>query len=336
MRIGVLGNLGSWYVADLRRAAAARGHELFRLDFRRLAGWISAEQAGVRTALPADEHSLAVERKSNGHSCSTENPPESELQLDQFDALIVRAMPPGSLEQVVFRMDVLHSLAEAGVCILNSPRSLECAIDKYLTTMRLKQAGLPVPPTVACETAEAALAAFDQFGGDVVVKPVFGSEGRGIVRVSDYELAFRTFRTLERTQSLLYVQQFIPHAGSDVRVLILDGQPLGAITRTASGDFRTNVACHGTAEPRTATAEENCIAIAAAAAVGVRFAGVDLLYDREGRCYVIEVNAVPGWRAFSRATGIDVALAAITSLEQTSSRINPAGERAPVPLTPEG
>ena len=69
-------------------------------------------------------------------------------------------------------------------------------------TARLQQAGLPVPPTAVCETAEAALAAFDQLGGDVVVKPLFGSEGRGIVRVSDPDLAVRVFRTLERLQAL--------------------------------------------------------------------------------------------------------------------------------------
>ena len=60
-------------------------------------------------------------------------------------------------------------------------------------------------------------------GGDVVVKPLFGAEGRGIVRVSDPDLAFRTFRTLERIQSVLYLQQFIEHKGFDVRILVLDG-----------------------------------------------------------------------------------------------------------------
>lgn len=306
MQIAVPGNAGSWYVNDLRRAAVARGHRLVRLDFRRMRGMAGGAASGVMATVPADE-------------CPPGSADRQFLDLNQLDAVVVRAMPPGSLEQVVFRMDALHILADQGVCFLNSPRSLECAIDKYLTTARLERAGLPVPPTVACETADDALLAFEQFGGDVVVKPVFGSEGRGIVRVSDYELAFRTFRTLERTQSLLYVQQFIPHRGCDVRILVLDGRPLGAITRTSELDFRTNVACHGVAAPHTATPAENELAVDSAAAVGVRFAGVDLLYDHNDRCHVLEVNAVPGWRAFTGATDIDVAAAVISSLEQQTA-----------------
>ena len=94
-------------------------------------------------------------------------------------------MPPGSLEQVVFRMDVLNRLQARGVTVLNSPRALEMCVDKYLASACLETAGLPVPPTIVCQDAETALEAFEQLGGDVVVKPLFGSEGRGMVRVSD-------------------------------------------------------------------------------------------------------------------------------------------------------
>ena len=86
-------------------------------------------------------------------------------------------MPPGSLEQVVFRMDALHRIAAAGVPVLNPPRAVEAAVDKYLTLALLEAAALPVPPTWAGQGATEALAAFDALGGDVVVKPLFGSEG---------------------------------------------------------------------------------------------------------------------------------------------------------------
>ena len=88
-------------------------------------------------------------------------------------------MPPGSLEQVVFRMDALHRLAAAGVPVLNPPRAVEAAVDKYLTLALLAAAGLPVPSTWTGQSAAEALAAFEELGGDVVVKPLFGSEGRG-------------------------------------------------------------------------------------------------------------------------------------------------------------
>lgn len=278
---------------DLSRAAKDRGHFCRRIDFPTLVGSVGLGSVGVGdSAIQAGESNLT-----------------------SFDAVIVRTMPPGSLEQVVYRMDALWRLEDAGITVLNPAKAVECAVDKYLASARLEAAGLPVPPTIVCESAEAALAAFDRLGKDVVVKPIFGSEGRGIVRVSDPDLALRTFRTLERIQSVLYVQQFIENEGFDVRVMTLDGRVLGGMRRRANGDFRTNVACRATAEQHVLTQREVELALRAADATGSRLAGVDLLYGRDGTCYVIEVNAVPGWRAFGRITGLDVAAAVITSLE---------------------
>jgi ribosomal protein S6--L-glutamate ligase len=234
--------------------------------------------------------------------------------LHECDAVLVRTMPPGSLEQVVFRMDALLLLEARGVAVVNPPKAVECAVDKYLCTARLAAGGLATPPTIVCEDSEAALAAFAELGGDVVVKPVFGSEGRGILRVSDPDLALRAFRTLERIDAVIYVQQFVEHEGFDVRVLVLDGQVLGGMKRSNPSDFRTNVARRAQAEQHTVTDREAELALRAARIVGARFAGVDLLYGRCGTCYVIEVNAVPGWRAFQRTTGIDVAAALLNAL----------------------
>src|SRR5436305_14530122 len=173
MRLAILSAGHGWHVRDLQRAAARLGHDAVAVDFRRLS-------AGVGIA--ADS-------------------------LAGFDAVLVRTMPPGSLEHVVFRMDVLHRLQARGVPVLNPPRAVEVCVDKYLASAVLEGAGLRVPPTIVCQHADAALEAFAALAGDVVVKPLFGSEGRGMVRVSDIDLAWRTFRTLERTQSVLYLQQ---------------------------------------------------------------------------------------------------------------------------------
>jgi RimK family alpha-L-glutamate ligase len=288
MKIAILAQPRSWYYRDLKRAAAERGHRSCRVEFSKLVG--SLGQAGS---------SLSA----------------GDTDLSGFDAVIVRTMPPGSLEQVVYRMDALWRLEAAGAVVLNPPKAIECAVDKYLTSARLEQAGLPVPPTIVCESSADALAAFDRLGGDVVVKPIFGSEGRGIVRVSDPEIALRTFRTLERIGSVLYLQRFIENEGFDVRVLVLDSRVLGAMRRRANGDFRANVSCRGTAERHQPSDREVSLALGAAVATGARFAGVDLLYGRDGTCYVIEINAVPGWQAFARVTGIDVAAQLITRLE---------------------
>lgn len=292
MRIAVLGNAGSWYVDDLARAAREHGHECFQVDYRR-----TVARVGL-----------------------TEGWFTGEVDLSTLDALIVRTMPPGSLEQVVYRMDALARLEAAGAIVLNPPKAIECAVDKYLTTAKLAAAGLPVPETVVCEQAEDAMAAFEELGGDVVVKPIFGSEGRGILRLSDIDLAFRTFRTLQRTQSVLYLQRYVEHEGFDVRLLVLDGRVIGAMQRRSSDDFRTNVARSASPERHEATQREVAWALQAAAATGAHFAGVDVLYDRRlGQGYVVEVNAVPGWRAFHKTTGCDVAGLVVQSLQERVS-----------------
>ena len=137
-------------------------------------------------------------------------------------------MPPGSLEQVVFRMDALHRVVASGVPVWNPPRAVEAAVDKYLTLALLDQAGLPVPPTWTGQSASEALAAFENLGGDVVVKPLFGSEGRGLIRVSDRELAWRTLHALERLGAVLYLQQTIRHPGHDIRVFVAAGASSGS------------------------------------------------------------------------------------------------------------
>jgi ribosomal protein S6--L-glutamate ligase len=279
MRIALLSGGDGWHVRDLMRAADAVGAVAEPVDFRRVIAAIGTELVSAPDA----------------------------PTLDDFDAIIVRTMPPGSLEQVVFRMDRLHALAARGVPVLNTPRALEVCVDKYLALVRLAAVGLRVPETIVCQNADAALQAFEQLGRDVVVKPIFGSEGHGMVRVTDPELAWRTFRAIERTQAVVYVQRFIPHAGWDLRVFVLGGRVLAAVRRVSNGDWRTNISQGATAEPVTLTPEQETIALRAADAVGATAAGVDLLPGPEAEWYVIEVNAVPGWRALGRATGIDVA-----------------------------
>jgi ribosomal protein S6--L-glutamate ligase len=273
MRFAILSAGAGWHVRDLQRAAALLGHAAEAVDFRKLSAGVAA-------------------------------PPQV---LAGFDAVLVRTMPPGSLEQVVFRMDVLHRLEARGVPVLNPARSLEICVDKYLATARLEAAGLPVPPTVACQDADTAMEAFAALGGDVVVKPLFGAEGRGMVHVADPETAWRTFRTLERLQAVLYVQQFIRHPGWDLRVFVLAGRVLTAMRRFARDGWRTNVAQGGRAEKAVPDTTAERLALVAADAVGVIAGGVDLLPGPAGGWYVLEVNAVPGWRALAPVTGVDVA-----------------------------
>ncbi|TWU25610.1 ATP-grasp domain-containing protein [Bythopirellula polymerisocia] len=285
MQIAILGNADSWYTNDLVRAADGR-HEILPIDYQQLASTVGGDTK-VHTAW---------------------------VNLNELDAVLVRSMPPGSLEQIIFRMDALANLAMASVNVVNPPRSIEVAVDKYLATTRLAAAGLLVPKTITCQTLEQAMLAFEELGGDVVLKPLFGSEGRGIVRLSDEAIALRTFKALAAIGSVFYLQEFLEHEGCDLRLLVIGEDVLG-MKRCNKLDWRTNISRGATGESLAVTSELAGIALQSAAAIGAPLAGVDLLPTRDGRLIAIEVNAVPGWRALSEVTGVDVALRVLRYLE---------------------
>src|SRR6202042_2069109 len=137
-----------------------------------------------------------------------------DIRLDTLDLLLVRGLPRGSLEQVIFRMDVLHLLAEQHrVRCVNGPRALERTIDKSWAGALLAAAGVPTPPTIVCERRDDALRAFTELGGDVIVKPLFGAMGNGIVRVSDRDVAYRVFAALELERAVYYLQGTVDGPG---------------------------------------------------------------------------------------------------------------------------
>ncbi len=148
--------------------------------------------------------------------------------------------------------------------------------------------------------------------------------------MSDVDIAHRTFRTLSRLNAVLYLQKFISHAGFDLRLLVLDGKILGGMKRICDDDFRVNISRNGRAEIYQPTDVECQLALQAATETDTCFAGVDLLYDNEGNCYVLEVNAVPGWRAFASVTGIDVATKLVELIEQ---KVNKTAGSSPFDTT---
>jgi len=138
------------------------------------------------------------------------------------------------------------------------------------------------------------------------VKPLFGSMGLGMVRVSDEEMAFRVFRTIEQIRGVYYVQRTVDHDGTDIRAFVLGGRVIAAIERRTSG-WRTNLARGGTARSLSLGEQLSALAVRAAVAVGADYAGVDLVTGRDGTIYVLEVNGIPGWRGLQEATGLDIA-----------------------------
>jgi RimK family alpha-L-glutamate ligase len=281
VKVAILGSQSGWHEGRLGRALRDRGVE--------------------QLVAPITGLAAAVAGASDGHRLAAGGVP-----LDECGAVIVRAIPGGSLEQVIFRIDALHRLARLGVRVINSPRCVERTVDKYFTSALLEEAGLPTPRTRVCERLDDALAAFEALGGDVVVKPLFGSEGRGIVRVSDPDLAYRTCRALEVTRSVFYLQEFVPHGGRDIRAFVVGGRLVAAMTRRAAG-WKTNVSQGARTETVALPGALERLSVRAASVLEADYAGVDLLPTDDGRVFVIEVNGIPGWRGLQQTTDVDIA-----------------------------
>lgn len=284
MHLVILASRQGWHTRELTRAVEAQGH--------------------TGEIVPYEGLTATIGGRSGLRSLTTE--------LDRADAVLARIIPSGSLEQIIFRVDALHRLEDRGVRVMNSPRAIERTVDKFWTSALLEQCGLPTPETVVCESADEAFAAFRALQ-DVIVKPLFGSMGLGMVRVSDEEMAYRVFRTIEQIRGVYYLQRVVEHDGRDIRAFVVGGRVLGAIERRSEG-WRTNLARGGTARPLHLSEEWSALAVRAAAAVGAEYAGVDLLPARDGRVHVIEVNGIPGWQGLQEATGLDVAGALVEHL----------------------
>src|SRR6476646_6486666 len=288
MKSAVRSTRSGWHTDELQREIAERGHEAFLLPYESLVARLGT------------------------HASDVPKLGASAPDLFDCDAVIARIIPNASLEQIIHRVDSLHWLEDAGVLVVNPARAIERTVDKFYTSALLERAGLATPQTVVCERAEDAAAAFRSMG-DVIVKPLFGSMGLGMVRVSDAEMAFRVFKTIETIRGVYYLQQTIDHEGRDIRVFVVGGRVLAAIERRSDG-WRTNLSRGGTARPVQLSDEWSGLAVRAAVAVGAEYAGVDLLPARDGSVYVLEVNGIPGWEGLQAATGLDVAGAGIDQL----------------------
>jgi RimK family alpha-L-glutamate ligase len=302
-RVALIGDPAGWHLGRLRAALEARGHETAAVRWEALAA--------------------AVEAAPPGETCAVTGRPSSPREqflpaaVAAADLVLVRGMPAGTLEQIVFRMDLLGRLEARGTPVVNSPRGLEIAIDKYLSLTRIASAGLPVPRTIVAQDATSIRAAWEALGRDCVIKPLFGSRGRGLARLADAQAVEAVVAAADSAPAggVAYLQEFVPHPGWDVRVLVIGERTLTIRRHAAAGDWRTNISLGGRAEPFAAPVGWVELACGAARAVGAEIAGVDLLAGTDGRLLVLEVNAVPGWRGLEAATGVSVADRVVDHLE---------------------
>ncbi len=290
MRLLVLGPSEGWHADQLRQAAAKRNVSIEFADYGSLQCSVEKQTWRASGAAKSD-------------FATTDPPIVRALDADLF---LARTMPYGTLDQITFRLAVLHAWQAARVDVINPPRTLEIAIDKFATLTYAAQAGWSVPQTIICQDRIAAMDAFDRLQGDVVVKPLLGSEGHGVFRLTDRQLAWTAFTTLERLGQVLYVQQFIGPGGRDLRILIW-GKHRFAVRRENASDWRTNVSRGGISRVSQVPAELEPLANRLADSLGLFYGAMDIAEDANGKPYFLEVNAVPGWKGAESALNADLA-----------------------------
>lgn len=274
----ILTERSDWHTPRLERAIAARG-----LPCRRA----SLKDCGIAAGLTP-----------------------SGLLIPGFEdglpaGVFVRSVGQGSFEQVTLRLGVLHALRALGVPVCNDARAVERCVDKSMTSFLLARAGLPTPATLATQSAEVARRAVGAVP-DQVLKPLFGAQGRGLMRLSGPE----SLPEPEAVGGVYYLQPFIPPrvegGWRDRRVFVVGERAIAAMTRHGRS-WITNVHQGATCEEAPTDDEPAGLAVRAVRAVGAAYAGVDLIQDREGRWLVLEVNSMPAWQGLQRVASLDIA-----------------------------
>jgi tetrahydromethanopterin:alpha-L-glutamate ligase len=223
------------------------------------------------------------------------------------DAVHVRTLSAGSFEAITKRLGVLHALTKLGVMVWNDARSIERCVDKSMTSFLLAHAGVPTPPTWTMESVEAARALVEREAprGPLVLKPLFGAQGKGLRLIRGPE----DLPGPEEAAGVYYLQQFQSSETqdfTDYRLFVLRGRVIAAMMRRAA-TWITNVKQGGQPLAFTPDPKMERLAIAAADAVGAQIAGVDVLVAANGAPTVLEVNSMPAWSGLQKVSDRTIA-----------------------------
>ena len=204
-------------------------------------------------------------------------------------------IPRFASQLLIAGLAVLREWESQGIPILNSSQSLQIAHDQLSTLQVLTQSGLPIPETSFCsQPSDPETYRSLSQGLPKVIKLLDSSQGRGVILAPEQLTVKSTLSALAFLQKSGITQTFHPEVeGRDYRLLVLNGRVIKAVTRAARQDFRANHHQGGSIATHTPTKEESSLALNAVSALGLSFAGVDLLPTSQG-CLILEVNASPG------------------------------------------
>ncbi|MCS7139149.1 MAG: RimK family alpha-L-glutamate ligase [Candidatus Nezhaarchaeota archaeon] len=280
MKIGIFTrNERSWCSRKLRDEIIKAGHEPYPLRFSRV-----RVNIGLTPSVVHDDLDL----------------------IKELSIAIVRPIGRGSVDECFFRIDLLHKLERSGLPVVNRPSAIEKCMSKFTCLAILEEHGLPVPKTIVTENPVEALRAYHEMGGDVVIKPLYGSRGFGISRLRDEDVARRVFADLHFMRHILYVQEFIPHGGRDIRMFVVGGEIVASMQRLALSGWKTNIALGAKPVPLTPSEELIEMALKSCEVLGCEIAGVDIIESPSG-FLLTEVNSQPGWMGLQAVTKVNVA-----------------------------
>ena len=214
-------------------------------------------------------------------------------------------------------------LEQEGKTVINTKDVAQICGNKAITTTTLDKSGIPVPKTSICFSIDTTLEAIKNMGFPVVVKPVLGSWGRGVIPIKDIDTARGILEINEGehgTNQVYYIQEMVDRPPRDIRSIVVGDEVVTSVYRySAPGEWRTNVAKGGRTEPCKIGSEEEDLFLRAAKAVGGGILGIDAMESPDG-LLIHEVNSTVEFRGASSATSIDIASAIIRYSHSLSKR----------------
>jgi ribosomal protein S6--L-glutamate ligase len=234
--------------------------------------------------------------------------------LPRFDAIIPRI----GASNTFYGTAVLRHLETMGIYTLNESIAIARSRDKFRSLQLLARKGIPMPVTGLAQSPDNTADLIRMVGGaPLVIKLLEGTQGKGVVLADSHQSAVSIINAFKEMHANILVQEFIEEScGTDIRCLVIGDKVVAAIKRQAKpGEFRANVHQGGKALKVKLSPQERTIAIAAAKAMGLKVAGVDLLRSNHGPL-VLEINSSPGLEGIEKATQINIAAKIIQFVEK--------------------
>ncbi len=207
-----------------------------------------------------------------------------------------------------------RSLERLGVKTFNSAAAIEKCDNKILTAEKLNEYGIPMPRTIVApktfenvghNSTDFLTKAAKALGLPMIIKEAYGSFGQQVYLAKNRGEVLRIVERIGHKDFLM--QQFIQSSkGRDIRVNVVGDKVVAAMLRENKNDFRSNVSGGGIPRKITLTKEQEQIAIAATKALGLDFAGVDVLFGENNTPIVCEVNSNPHFKSTYQSTGVDM------------------------------